>query len=54
MRNKTDEVRCTKIRWTNEMNWMKLKRMNKIRWSDEIGLLDGRTNGRFSINKRKH
>ena len=34
MRNKTDEMRCTKIRWTNEMNWTKLKRTNAI------GLLD--------------
>ena len=42
MRNKTDEMRCTKIRWTNEMNWTKLKRTNEIRWSDKIGLLDGR------------
>ena len=41
MRNKTDEMRCTKIRWTNEMNWTKLKKTNEIRWSDEIGLSDG-------------
>ena len=44
MRNKTDEMRCTKIRRTNEMNWTKLKRTNKIRWSEKIGLSDGRMN----------
>ena len=42
MRNKTDEMRCTKIRRTNEMNWTKLKRTNKIKWSEKIGLSDGR------------
>ena len=43
MQNKTDEMRCTKIRWANDMNWTKLKRTNEIRWSDEIGLSEGRT-----------
>ena len=41
MRNKTDEMRCTKIRWTNEINWTKLKWTNEIRWSDEISWTDG-------------
>ena len=36
MRNKTDKMRCAKIKWTNEIKWT-----DEIRWSNEIKL-DGR------------
>ena len=37
MRNRTDKIRRTKIRWMNEMD--------EMRWT--------KLDGRFSINKRK-
>ena len=40
MRNKMDEMRWMKIKWTNEIRWLDEIRWTKIKWTNKIRWLD--------------